>query len=179
MRLNDKFIFIIVTGLFLLCGTNACLAQENKTAQASSPAPAAEEIPDAYIDEADDFLKYCQATPRFRQFYNCECLAASFLGERIKQGPEMNRSTIMLNIEDECADGTEVSGEAFKTCVDRPSLLPPGTDPVKHCECFANTYAKLYERNPGTGTKDTIKLQSQAHLTCSNPELAKRMYPNG
>lgn len=177
MRLVMRLLVSLFLGAVFLCGPATVFAQESSVSAPSKTAAEEPKIPDAYLNEADQFFNYCEATPRYRKFYNCECLAASFLNERINQGPDVPRSGIMLDIEKQCADGAEASAETFNACMDRPSLLPPGTDTVKYCECFANTYGKLYEQNPGTGTKASIRLQSQAHLTCSNPALAKKMYP--
>ena len=135
-------------------------------------------IPDAYIDEADQFSAYCERTPTLNSNYNCPCLSVAFLDERIKRGPRADRSNIMLGIEGKCLDVVMETGARYEACM---NSAPPRDIPHKdYCECLANTYAHLMtaSREPPSA-RLSVELQTQAMVGCSNPDLGKRLYQPG
>ncbi len=136
-----------------------------------------DDVPDEYIEEAINYNKYCHSTSLSRH-QNCECLAARYLDKRIEIGPEADRSSIMLAIEGKCPDATEAAGHHYNRCISNATIMPPKIPIEEFCECFANTYAKLFERyelKPNSRT--FVSLQTQAMVTCRNPEMAKKLYP--
>ena len=111
------------------------------------------------------------------QYYNCECLSLEYLKKRIDD-PKATRNSIVLSINKMCADATIAAGHAYKQCLTNASLTP-GRDmpPEKYCQCYANTYAKLYENaGQAPGSNVFVELQTQAYVACQDPEMAKRLY---
>lgn len=125
------------------------------------------EVPDAVIREAKIFERYCKTQANFRPYYNCECLAANFLNERIAQGPEATRSAIMLQIETTCYDATESAGIQYETCMGNALLLPRNVNPEEYCTCYANTFSKIFEGMKAKISPPSImKVQTEAHTEC-------------
>ena len=132
-------------------------------------------IPDEVFREAKIFEKYCSIQPNFRPYYDCECLAASFLDERIEQGPDASRSSIMLAIEDRCQDATEAAGIQYNTCLGNALLLPRNIEPEAYCSCYANQFAEIFEDNkvkPGPG--NLTRVQTMAHTECRKEGVADK-----
>ncbi len=135
-------------------------------------------IPDEYLEEADAFFAECGTSTRFKNYYDCECLTVKYLDERIKSGPNKPKSAILVNIGKECADATYAAGKSFNDCLNMGPLLPvQGGDALGFCECYANTYANLYESFRVSPNSKTFQaLQTQAMTACANPALARELY---
>ncbi len=134
-------------------------------------------VPDEYIEEALTFADYCEGRESMRQHYNCQCLSTKYLDKRIEGGDRIGRSSIMLAIEEKCADATEAAGVRYQECLGNATLMGVNGDPEEFCQCYANEYAKIYERlSPEPGSTMFVAIQSRAMMHCQNPELAKRFY---
>ncbi len=136
-----------------------------------------DDVPDEYIEEAISYNEYCHSTSISRH-QNCECLAARYLDKRIEMGPEVDESSIMLAIEGKCPDATEAAGHHYNQCIANGPIMPGEIPLEEFCECFANTYAKLFELyklKPNSRT--FVHVQTQAMVTCRDPQLAKKLYP--
>ena len=124
-------------------------------------------IPDAVYKEAEKFEKYCRQAPNLYTYYNCECMAANFLDERIKQGPEASRSGILQSIEGECQDAIEAAALQYETCLGNALLLPKDIDPETYCTCFGNKFAIIFQDNKVKVSPSNItRVQTQAHAEC-------------
>lgn len=136
------------------------------------------QIPDQYIQEARTFYNKCTARPKYFHYRDCECWAKAHLNERIDLGPEAPQDQILVNIRGECKDATEAAGYYYDRCLGQGGLLMEDQDPEKFCSCFGNIYAKLFEAyDIKTSSKAYVDLQTQAMITCNDPELANRFYP--
>ncbi|MCK6417786.1 MAG: hypothetical protein L6Q57_02460 [Alphaproteobacteria bacterium] len=134
------------------------------------------DLPDAYFEEADDFQNYCTQQHILRNYYDCQCLALAFLEARIEHGPDMSRSALMLEVQDQCHDLTNEMGRMYEDCL---QSAPPATiaSHDDYCACKARTYGQLFKaarRQPSAYL--SVELQTQAGIACSNPDLAKRLY---
>ena len=156
--------------------------QAQQQPQAGKPAPAPNpfaNVPDAYFKEADAYRDECENKPSMHQYYNCDCLSLEYLKRRIDH-PRDTKNSIVLAINRTCPDATEAAGHEYQQCLRNSSLAPTtSSSPEKYCECFANTYAKLFEKSGRpTGTNTFIDLETQAYIACDNPDLAKKLYPD-
>jgi hypothetical protein len=134
-------------------------------------------IPQEYFEEAEAFLKNCEAQPNMTQFYNCDCLSYEFLEMRIKN-PQMNQSAILGEIDRTCIDASEAAGYEYERCLGNAPLLPNNIPFEEYCTCFANTYAQSFEfYMPKVTSKSIVELQTQAHLICANPAVGRKMFP--
>ncbi len=139
-----------------------------------------EEIPDEYLDEADAFYGECQTTPKFANYYNCECLSTAYLDERIKAGPEADRSSILMYMDNKCHDATKLAGEHYSKCMQRPpGILNRNVDREIYCSCVSNTLAKFYESGQyGTGSASSVRLQSAAASKCNDRDYLIKFMPS-
>ena len=179
MRLLVPFYAVLVVCLVFLAGAPYAYAQAPVSAQ--EPAPATNDlsnVPDEYIEEALAYHDYCESRTNLSHYQDCECLAARYLDQRIEMGPKAERSAIMMAIEGKCPDATEAAGYHYNNCMSNGPLMPQGIPLEDFCECFASTYAKLYEALPKKANPSTfVHLQTQAMVTCRDPQLAKKLYP--
>lgn len=135
------------------------------------------EIPEAYIREAQFFYSKCEVNPSFFRYYDCNCLAKKYLNRRIDVGPRPDESAIIIAIDDECTDATMAAGAEYQKCLNDATSVPQGHEIEDFCECYANTYVKLFETyhaKPGSAT--FASLQAQARVGCTNPAAAKELY---
>lgn len=164
------------------------LLQPGETETPSSPqeqgttpdAKPLEDVPDEFIAEAIAFYDRCEASDNMRQYYDCKCLSAKFLDERIERaerGENPTSSAIVLAVENECKSGVEAAGSRYEDCLANTSSLPDHIKPEPYCACVANTYGKLFEdskRKPSGRLR--IKLETQARISCRDPQLGYRLF---
>lgn len=155
-----------------------CALATSSAAQTPAPADNSyENVPDEYLAEADAFHAECATTAKMNHYYDCECLTVKYLDERIKRGKTAADSSIMQAIQEQCADATEAAGYLYNQCLGDP-MIPAEIPAEEFCTCYANTYATLYERYGAEPNSQTfVEVQTEAMVTCRNPNLAKRLYP--
>jgi hypothetical protein len=146
------------------------------------PSSPYKDVPDEYLQEAEKVYQNCSASSKLNFYYNCECMGVSYLDKRIAAGPMQTPSAIMLSLSRECQDATNAAGYQYTQCLQSANLAPDKPDSMsleKYCTCVANTYAKLFETlKMQPNSKTFTELQTRASLMCSNPALARKMYPN-
>ena len=148
---------------------------ENVPKTQEAPFSAAD-IPDAVFYEVKTFERYCQLQPTYYQYYDCECLAARFLDQRILVGPDAERTSIMMEIEDHCQDATQAAGQQYQTCLGNTLLLPSNNDPELYCQCYANKFAEIFEdNNLKVKPSVLISVQTEAHSQCQQPGAIEDM----
>ncbi len=103
------------------------------------------DIPQAVLDEAEEFYEVCQKSYAYQPHYNCECLSTRFVDERIRLGPDTSQSQVISTIRSECIDAAASSGFAYDQCMMTGSLTYTGGEmtPEEYCECVGNNYAIL------------------------------------
>lgn len=154
-----------------------------KNAPAQTPIPTNPEpfvdLPEEYIQEAQKYYARCENTGSMSLYYNCKCLASKFLDKRIQVGPQASGTSIALTIAGECADATKAAGYEYGECIKNGVLMPINVPIEDYCACYANTFAKLYEKysHSGPGTRTFVHYQTQAYISCSDPESAKKLFP--
>lgn len=128
-------------------------------------------ITEAQLQEADDFFKSCEADQQLSMAYECDCLSANFLNERILRGPEPPRAAILANISNTCPNAAGMAGMTYKTCQNMGTLMPKDQPLDEFCTCFANTYADMYKQSKRAYSSDLrVGLQVRAMRICSGKE---------
>jgi len=159
-------------------------ASADETSQTTAPVDEKKikelsEIPDEYLEEAMSFNEQCKQSPHLSEYYDCDCLGAKYLNKRIEYEDEISAGSIKLSIEKQCKSSTNTAGMRFKQCMGDAPVLPEVSSLESYCECFANTFAKLYGISKGKpGPKLNIAIHERAAITCRDPALASRLYPN-
>jgi hypothetical protein len=164
-------IFRLLLAILLLCSPAAL-------AQTAAP-NIYDKVPDEYLQEADQFHRQCLADAAMNLYYNCECMAVKYLDRRIEGGPDLTPSSISLSLQGECRDASQAAGAAYQRCTEAVSLLPEGMDPVQYCSCVANSFARYFENSTlAANSKNFTHLQAKAEVTCQDPKLGRRLYPD-
>lgn len=128
-----------------------------------------EDIPQEIIDEAQAFHDECAKSPRLPTHYNCQCWGQRFLEERIKLGPNADKSYIVRTINRECIDEIAATGYAYERCQKQGmALYNGGMSPDEFCECIANNYYILLRNddNFSMTSRTTGALYSSAAIRC-------------
>lgn len=162
---------LILLGFIALAGFPAAWAQDDATpAQTTSPPDMYDGIPDEYLEAADEFYGQCASDEKYYYYYDCACLTVRYLDKKIEMGPAATDDYIMLQIQNECADSTYTTGVAYSKCLGNAALLPRDVFPPDYCECYANTYGKLFEQyNLAVTPRNLLALRSRAHSLCYDP----------
>ncbi|MGH1398045.1 MAG: hypothetical protein ACRBCT_02415 [Alphaproteobacteria bacterium] len=173
-----RFLFGFLT-LILAFPANA---QEEAPPALEAPASAEsiyDLIPDEFLLEAKNFVRQCEGNSQLALYYNCECMGAAFLDERIKQGPDVSASSIELQLArgKQCKDASGIAAQRYESCFNMPVELPRDMTPEQYCECYANEFAKVFEEYGGMfGSRENVKMMARARMVCGRPDLARRMY---
>ncbi len=139
-----------------------------------------QKILDSFIEEANQYQRQCDENPQYNLYYSCECLAERYLKIRLSM-PNKQQTEIVYevnNLGNECIDASGIAGMQYQQCAKSGPLLPGDMAADKYCQCYGNTYGKLIEQFRGRlSSKSMVELQTEAYVTCRDPELAKRLYP--
>jgi hypothetical protein len=150
---------------------------EQQRQQQNAPNPY-EDLPEEYIQEANQFFVTCDQTSTMYLYYDCKCLATAYLDKRIELGPNPPPSKISLSIENTCIDATGAAGYVYDQCFSLGSMMPTNRPIEEYCTCYANTYSKLFQEvQTAPSSQVFMQLQTQAHLMCQDPALADKLYP--
>lgn len=121
-----------------------------------------DEYTDKELEEAQEIYNQCMGDNSMKLNHDCRCMAARFLEKRKTEGRLAGGDHILVNLRNECRNGPDVAGHLYMDCIGKPEFLPIGiTDPKKFCECYANDYAKEYEKFQGEindGTRTQISM---------------------
>ncbi len=149
---------------------NKCLKNENDALNEDSKPL---DVTDAQRKEAEEVYHYCKTNYRYRIHYECDCFAARFLDERIKQGPLISRADIFGQLRMECRNVVEKIGIEYTSCMTRPMLGNIGNIELKdYCECYAREWARLYEAYAGSAKSFSEKSMTlQAKAQCRDPAM--------
>lgn len=127
-------------------------------------------IPGKYIAEAEQFNLTCQNTPKYARYYNCECMAMSYLDQRLKAGDRADQSAIIFNMDKSaCHDATKAKSYYNQQCMQRPNIFESDIPREIYCGCFSDRVADLYNSgNFGSGSKDSVRVQTLAYRYCGD-----------
>ena len=171
------FALLIFTAPAFSQGQDSDYASDHAPNSKEKPDKGYTEIPDEYLDEAQNFFLYCENKTLLREYHDCECLASRYLDQRIKRGGTADRSHIMLSIRNTCHEASEAAGAEYNSCMGSTTSIPIKVEPKVFCECYANTYAKLFEEyGASVSSKTIVKLRTRSRVTCLNPKLGQKLY---
>lgn len=126
-----------------------------------------EEIPQAYLDEAQEFYDSCGSDLVYGTHYDCECLASKYLDERIEEGRFADSSLLKLNIAEQCPSEEKAAAFMYERCSKRGYMAPGRFEIEDYCSCLGNEYARLYSSfKLRFSPKLLINLQSRAMALC-------------
>lgn len=120
------------------------------------------------LDEMEFIYAECQKKKMFSGLHDCQCVAMAFLDERIlNYDPLRTPASVANGVARQCPSEENAAGYAFTECQRTyRSQMPKGLEPF--CTCYANTFARLYIKNPEAHISNLTGIGSSALLTCSD-----------
>lgn len=154
---------------------NTCLLDEKSMIE--KPEHVDTEVTQEQMQEAESVYNWCKAKKDMRNQFDCECLAAEFLGQRVESGPVKPKSEILgtLTRYGKCKNMVESTGIEYQYCMGGSMEdVVPGIDQKKYCECYARTWAKRIEDHKGKlGQSVKANIRYYAGMACMKPEAYK------
>jgi hypothetical protein len=97
---------------------------------------------------------------------------------RLAAGPDEDPSTLMMTISRSCRDATFAAGKQYETCLNTPPPLGI-KDQESYCQCVGNQFAKMWQKSGDSPSAFlSVDIQTRAMMSCSDPDLARRLYGN-
>ncbi|MGH1456779.1 MAG: hypothetical protein ACRBDI_08355 [Alphaproteobacteria bacterium] len=133
------------------------------------------DIPQVYLEEANDVYEYCVNNQAFSINFDCKCYASKFLSMRQEEGSKMGRTTIMANLKDSCRNVVGTTGQQYTSCMSIPVDIGMGEAITQkdYCECYAYEWARLYKNFKGNIDSRTVQreLGFSASMRCTDPSM--------
>jgi hypothetical protein len=129
------------------------------------------DIPQEALDDMNDFHEYCNKDILVRQHYDCDCLSATYLDQRIKEGPIADRSVVMSKIMEQCVSVSAAAAYGYERCQGYGSMnYDGGMEPEEYCACVGNNYALLLKQSGyGLSGRMMRSFMTSATLRCQTP----------
>lgn len=164
----EKKALVLLIFTIMTTAPGVILAADKK-----QPVPT-DKVPVEYLEEMEEIYQECEKDGILSKFYDCRCKAVHYIDEKMSSGPETNKYTILEEIKEECVDTASIAGNSINEC--RETLLSRGISNYEElCECFANTYAREFAKNPQLESRNLINIKRDAYVKCG---LADEMQKN-
>lgn len=120
------------------------------------------------MEIAYDTHETCKVSS-YSNFYHCPCTAVNFVEALRQNGGEGIALNILVNSKRNCPFVESVANMSYGECMGGMSLMniSGNLDEEKYCTCYANTYAKMFERKASTARVDRYNMRSKAYSFCS------------
>ncbi len=155
----------------ILKNVNKCL-KDKKYALSDDTIPDISKITDKQREEAEAVFAECKKSIKMSRYYDCECYAARYLDERIKQGPLASKEEVANPIYNECRNIVESTGWEYSRCMKKTAYKPiKNIESKKYCECYARKWGALFKAYQGVVNVDSKRmLRRRATAYCKRPE---------
>lgn len=119
------------------------------------------------IEEATTVHDYCTGRELFASLYDCRCVAAKFLDERVlRYDPTESIIGIADQVAKSCPNEPGVAGYAYTQC-NKIYQRKMSYGLEEFCKCYANTFTKLYMKNPHAHFSHLTSLGTASILECN------------
>lgn len=133
------------------------------------PAPTQEQI-----REANRVYYNCQSGESERSYFDCQCIALTFLQHTVQNKKPGGRSLAAPDIEDiarkSCPNTIGIAGMTYTRCLSWAPRMRP--DYKAFCECYANEYANTFSRSPTTSIRRAEALSTISMNQCNGGQPA-------
>ncbi len=128
----------------------------------------------AQIDESIALHDQCKSENMISKYYDCDCLSADFL-QRRRLNPDEQQYSLVDQSRRNCANKVDIAGTSYERCIGWAPQLRG--DYEEYCQCYANSFAKNFARNPTDSVRGREIMMTQALNSCTNGnELAEKRY---
>lgn len=119
-----------------------------------------------FLQDMQKFYGQCAGNSVTATYYDCRCLAVKYIDKRIERGRYYEPQELMNEIRGECSNPTEIAGYSYGVCKSQLALMDRAENSEAYCECFANAFAKAYQKNPDLSSRYIQVLQRNAYVKC-------------
>lgn len=110
---------------------------------------------DEQIKEAESVYESCIGNTDTRRSVDCKCLAAKFLGLRMKRGPGPAKNNLVAEVtRNSCRNVAGITRMEYESCMTGTGFNYGGIQPEDYCECYANEWARLLSEHEGRLDED-------------------------
>jgi hypothetical protein len=123
-------------------------------------------LTDEQVAEMQSFYNDCAGDYHMSKGYDCECLSAKYMEERLEVGDYINRDEIMLKVQGTCLNAADAAGSTYEECMNaRPVPFMKGTQ-EEFCTCYASNFGRMYGEAEGLNARAGTALKSRAQVMC-------------
>ncbi len=132
------------------------------------------------LDETELVHSDCTKKLDYAKFHDCGCIAATFMDERLKRGPDAHQYIILNEIGNGCVDEPGVAGASYDLCINQMVYISPATRGFREaelkpfCECFARTMAARYAKSPFASYEYIGEMRGEVMMECRRSFLEQR-----
>lgn len=132
-----------------------------------------EQSPEEVMEEAQYVFDNCDSNVFQRVYFDCQCLAGTFLQAREKLGGIAPQEEIINNIlygsTASCGNPVGIAGKVYENCMESARFTREyNKDNEEFCSCVGNTAAKRFTRDPHLSAGYIRRVQSRALVDCEN-----------
>lgn len=120
------------------------------------------------IEIAYDLYEVC-GTKFYSNYYKCSCTAVQYVESMRQKAGEGDYQFHMNTAQSKCPFVESAANAAYVECANTIAIMDPAGDydQSKYCGCYANTYAKKFEKYPSLERSDRYNMRYSAHRACS------------
>lgn len=161
-------------------------------------APAQAQIKDSYYFMADDGVQSpeevqeeaqyvfdtCDGNMYGKVYFDCSCIAGTFLQARDKYGSVAPQEEILNDIyygkNARCANPVGIAGRSYEQCIESSKAMREyNKDNEEYCSCVGNRAAQRFSKHPVLSSNYINKIQAEALVACDNRDENGKPLPNG
>lgn len=127
--------------------------------------------PEEVMEEAEYVFQACDTNVFQRDYFDCACIAGTFLQARDKYGSVAPQEEIISDILNgrnaRCANPTGIAGKLYQNCMDTSAVTREyNKDNEEFCTCVGNTTARRFTARPALNSSYIARLESRALVDC-------------
>lgn len=129
--------------------------------------------PEEVMEEAQYVFDTCDTNVFQKVYFDCQCLAGTFLQARDKYGAIAPQQEIINDIlygsNARCANAVGIAGKAYESCMESAKYTREyDKDNEEYCSCVGNTTAKRFSERPRLTVGHIRRVQASALSDCHN-----------
>lgn len=136
----------------------------------------------ANVEEREMVYEKCVSDHRISSHFDCECLAEKAatmypqINTEMTLKMRMQEYSLAASREGSCRNITAAARREYATCMTGTGFDYRGVPQEDYCECYAETWGKLYEEHEGkedSNIKSRISMKARIHCYKSLADKAK------
>lgn len=166
---------IFLTICFCLCCFVETAAAESLLPKGSFLLKKNKLLPPATVDQVDVSLHLSQQCWQYKHseaHYDCDCVGMKAL-DMLRADPKISYNSLLVNAQLACPNTAGTAGQTYERCLAwAPREI--GENYKAFCECYGNTYANLYGKNPSDSPNLREANMVSALTSCKLGDIAQQ-----